>query len=730
MSSIAKARSCKTVAKAPREWKRDNMLTHGVRASADILDVYRVDLTTARWLLALLEKLKKDKKFSKLFRKTGRGLQTVVSSLSELEGLLEFLGSNRQRTNNLPFGEKVSNVFKAIEFELQGEEYLDAAVQLSTQMKRTYMPQLRRMLKTPIEKICCGVCSLNHNREGNRLSPCSRCYIYYHPECVFRGASQTSSWICGSCMNEMNPQMENVHRKTLHARLAVKNDKPINEFVRRNPNGEPVVDGAYTRHVLAVRDRVKVLVSETLNIVQIVADEDAQIIEEKEEEIRELERKIVSLENRRIGYEQNIKEKDEMIRKHLEKLMEGRRELETTRHANAEEVKALKAKLTDSFTKIMKRDKKLRDMENELKKMSRNLEVQRDIYEKLQASMREELRKNKESIELSTRTESSGDKKRIEEDKKQTYSEYIEDVKDEDSQNVRDKETEGVRRKLSETVKDNASDSQNDQRIESFPKKVFDDGPRDAHRNVSHNLGDTGKSRGTGENDLEEQNLDDSLKKKEVGEKNGDSNRNLDPAMDFIEEDHQEIKQTPPLTEDFQWWKMHKPQRQRREVERWEPDDFVEERKKRNKYIQVEDATSIESRNKDKLLPKKKDIVEPRPKAKGRKRKRRGPISRTNEKRLRTRDQTRERYASTEKVSARENDEEKSERSSSSDLEDGVYEVEKILGVRGKGKNVEYLVKWKGYDDTENTWESRKNMACEGMITQFLKRRKLEKLEK
>ena len=35
-----------------------------------------------------------------------------------------------------------------------------------------------------------------------------------------------------------------------------------------------------------------------------------------------------------------------------------------------------------------------------------------------------------------------------------------------------------------------------------------------------------------------------------------------------------------------------------------------------------------------------------------------------------------------------------------------MYEVEKILKKRGKGKNVQYLVKWSGYPDKFNSWVS------------------------
>ena len=35
---------------------------------------------------------------------------------------------------------------------------------------------------------------------------------------------------------------------------------------------------------------------------------------------------------------------------------------------------------------------------------------------------------------------------------------------------------------------------------------------------------------------------------------------------------------------------------------------------------------------------------------------------------------------------------------------DDVYEVEKILKKRGRGRNVQYLVKWLGYPNKFNSW--------------------------
>ena len=37
-----------------------------------------------------------------------------------------------------------------------------------------------------------------------------------------------------------------------------------------------------------------------------------------------------------------------------------------------------------------------------------------------------------------------------------------------------------------------------------------------------------------------------------------------------------------------------------------------------------------------------------------------------------------------------------------------MYEIEKILKKRGKGKNVQYLVKWLGYPNKFNSWVSNR----------------------
>src|SRR5438270_6531071 len=51
---------------------------------------------------------------------------------------------------------------------------------------------------------------------------------------------------------------------------------------------------------------------------------------------------------------------------------------------------------------------------------------------------------------------------------------------------------------------------------------------------------------------------------------------------------------------------------------------------------------------------------------------------------------------------------------------DEEYEVEKILDAKQEGQRMEYLIKWKGYDNSQNTWEPTKHLKkCWQMVEHF-----------
>ena len=47
------------------------------------------------------------------------------------------------------------------------------------------------------------------------------------------------------------------------------------------------------------------------------------------------------------------------------------------------------------------------------------------------------------------------------------------------------------------------------------------------------------------------------------------------------------------------------------------------------------------------------------------------------------------------------------------------YEVEKIVGKRNYANEIQYFVKWLGYDESQNTWEPIENLNCEQLIKEY-----------
>ena len=65
------------------------------------------------------------------------------------------------------------------------------------------------------------------------------------------------------------------------------------------------------------------------------------------------------------------------------------------------------------------------------------------------------------------------------------------------------------------------------------------------------------------------------------------------------------------------------------------------------------------------------------------------------------------------------------------DLVDGEeeYEVEKIIDSKhkGRGHKLHYLIKWKGYPTSDNSWEPAENLNAKELIGEYEKRKRPNK---
>lgn len=55
-----------------------------------------------------------------------------------------------------------------------------------------------------------------------------------------------------------------------------------------------------------------------------------------------------------------------------------------------------------------------------------------------------------------------------------------------------------------------------------------------------------------------------------------------------------------------------------------------------------------------------------------------------------------------------------------------IYEVDELIGHRGRGRNREFLVSWKNFDSKYDTWEKETNLSCPYILAKYKKKHRLQ----
>lgn len=66
-------------------------------------------------------------------------------------------------------------------------------------------------------------------------------------------------------------------------------------------------------------------------------------------------------------------------------------------------------------------------------------------------------------------------------------------------------------------------------------------------------------------------------------------------------------------------------------------------------------------------------------------------------------------------------------KSSTETVEDDIYEVDKLVDHQIKGKVRYFLVRWKGFSETHDTWEKESNLSCPILMNAYKTAKKLKK---